>query len=66
MTDKPTSGRPSHRAYLVTGQGDQRRWHELGPVWPHKDGKGFTFLPDVLPAPGQPIVIRAISEPSAA
>ena len=61
MTDTTTSNRPSHRAYYVSGVGERRRWHELGPVWAHKDGNGFTFVPNVLPAPGQTIVIRAVS-----
>lgn len=54
------SKRPTHRGYFVTGEGDNRFWHELGPVWLHEDGKGFTFVPHVLPAPGQPITIRKI------
>lgn len=53
--------RPTHRAYFVTGEGDQRRWHELGPVWTHKDSEGFTFMPHVLPAAGAPITIRRIT-----
>lgn len=61
MTDKAqTSKRPTHRAFYVTGEGDNARWHELGPVWSHKDGAGFTFVPTVLPAPGQTITIRAV------
>jgi hypothetical protein len=63
MTEKAThANRPTHRAYYVTGEGDARRWHELGPLWAHKDGSGFTFLPNVLPAPGQAIVIRMIKQ----
>jgi len=58
---KQQNNRPTHRAYYVSGEGDNRRWHELGPVWPHKDGEGFTLMPNVLPAPGQPITIRAIN-----
>lgn len=61
MTDKATTNRPTHRAYYVAGDDDQKRWIELGPVWSHKDGSGFTFLPAILPAAGQQIVIRAIN-----
>lgn len=61
MTEKATPTRPTHRAYYVAGDGHQKRWIELGPVWAHKDGSGFTFTPSVLPAPGQQIVIRAIT-----
>lgn len=53
--------RPTHRAYLITGEGDNRYWRELGPVWSHKDGNGFTFVPHVLPAPGESITIRKIT-----
>lgn len=60
-----TGNRPTHRAYYVTGDGDHRRWHELGPLWAHKDGNGFTFVPSVLPAPGEPITIRVIKQPDA-
>jgi len=58
---KQQNNRPTHRAYYVSGEGDNRRWHELGPVWPHKDGEGFTLLAHILPAPGQPVTIRAIT-----
>ena len=40
------TARPTHRAYFVVGEGDNARWHELGPVWSHKDGEGFS-LPNV-------------------
>lgn len=56
--------RPTHRAYFVVGEGDDSRWHELGPVWSHKDGEGFTLLPHVLPAAGQSITIRKIKKRS--
>lgn len=63
MTEKTTQANcPTHRAYYITGEGDARRWHELGPLWAHKDGGGFTFLPNVLPAAGQVIVIRTIKQ----
>lgn len=63
MTDQTTkANRPTHRAYYVTGTGEERRWHELGPLWAHKDGSGFTFVPSVLPAAGQTIVIRTVKQ----
>lgn len=54
--------RPTHRAYYVTGEGDNRYWHELGPVWTHQDGEGFTLIPNVLPAAGEAITIRKIED----
>jgi len=37
------SSRPSHRAYVVTNpkEGGKGFWHEVGVVWPHKNGSGF-------------------------
>lgn len=54
------SKRPTHRAYFVQGEGDNKTWYELGPVWAHKDGDGFTIQASVLPAPGQAITVRKI------
>lgn len=54
------ANRPTHRAYFIVGEGDNARWHELGPVWSHKDGEGFSLLAHVLPAAGQSITIRKI------
>ncbi len=56
-----SSNRPTHRAYFVTGEGDNRRWLELGPVWSHKDGEGFTLMAHVMPAPGEAITVRKIT-----
>jgi hypothetical protein len=61
-----TPNRPTHRAYFIVGEGDNARWHELGPVWSHKDGEGFSLLAHVLPAPGQNITIRKIKPKDAA
>ena len=54
------TNRPTHRAYFIVGEGDNARWHELGPVWTHKDGEGFSLIAHVLPAAGQSITIRKI------
>ena len=46
------SNKPSHTAYIVTDPKDggdtKAQWHEIGAVWPHKNGKGF----DVVIPPG--------------
>lgn len=60
MTTTSQTNRPTHRAYFISGEGDNKQWIELGPVWAHKDGEGFNLLPNVLPAPGQTIVVRSI------
>jgi CHC2-type zinc finger protein len=33
--------RPSHKAFVVEGDGDSAFWHRCGSAWPHKDGKGL-------------------------
>ena len=45
------SSKPTHIAYVVTEpkEGSDRKaiWHEVGAVWPHKNGSGFDI---VIPA----------------
>ena len=42
------SNKPTHTAYIVTDpkEGSERKavWHEVGAVWPHKNGKGFDLV----------------------
>ena len=59
---KKTSNKPTHRAYAVTKRGEKSYWNEIGAVWAHKDGKGFSLALDYLPLNDAEIVIR---EPSA-
>ena len=53
----------SHIAYSVRdrGEGKDAKWTEIGVVFPHKDGKGFDILYDVVPLNGR-ISIRVPSE----
>jgi hypothetical protein len=53
-----TKTRPSHKAYAVTKNGDQNYWTEIGAVWSHSDGDGFTLKLDLLPLTGAEIVLR--------
>lgn len=55
------SNKPTHRAYAVTKRGEKSYWNEIGAVWAHKDGKGFSLALDYLPLNDAEIVIR---EPS--
>ncbi len=45
------SSKPTHTAFIVTDpkEGSDRKpvWHEVGAVWPHKNGEGFDL---VIPA----------------
>ncbi len=63
-TSKPTGAKPSHRLYIVTGEGEEAFWKEIAAAWPHRDGKGFTIACDALPLSGQ-IVMRAVKDRSA-
>jgi hypothetical protein len=43
------SSKPSHRAFVVSkpakeGSDQKGFWHEVGVVWPHKNGKGFDIV----------------------
>ena len=39
------SNKPTHTAYVVIdakeGSDRKAQWHEIGAIWPHKNGKGF-------------------------
>jgi hypothetical protein len=48
--------KPSHRVYYVKdskGEGKKGYWMEIRAAWPHKDGKGFDVVLDVLPLDGR-------------
>ena len=39
--------KPTHRAYIVEENRDnpeKNYWHEVGAVWPHKEGPGFNVV----------------------
>ena len=59
-----SSSRPTHRVFAVTrkDQSDKGKWHEIGALWPHKDGKGFNLKLDLLPTGNAELVIRAATE----
>ena len=54
------AGKPTHIAYVVTKgkEGSKDNWHEVGAVWPHKNGKGFDLvIPDGISLSGR-VTIR--------
>ena len=67
MTNQPSmfSRKPTHRIYLVTGEGESAFWTAIGAAWPHKDGQGFSINCDAMPITGR-IVMRAIAEDESA
>ncbi len=61
-TSTETSGnakrKPSHIAYSIRDrQGKDAKWTEIGVAFPHKDGKGFDVLFDMVPLNGR-IAVR--------
>lgn len=43
---------PTHRAFFVTNDGKEDskgNWKEIGALWPHKDGEGFSLKLDLIP-----------------
>jgi hypothetical protein len=62
MTGKSSKPKkPSHEAFVVTGEGESAFWTKLGAVWPHDDGKGFNVELIALPVAGR-LVIRERKE----
>lgn len=50
--------KPSHIAYSVRDrEGKDSKWTEIGVAFPHKDGKGYDILFDVVPLSGR-VTIR--------
>ncbi|HJU11577.1 MAG TPA: hypothetical protein VJ728_11905 [Candidatus Binataceae bacterium] len=44
MTDNSP---PTHRAYVISQpreEGGKGFWHEVGAIWPHKNGNGFDLV----------------------
>lgn len=50
------SKKPSHEAFIVTGEGESAFWTRVGAVWRHDDGKGFNVELIALPVSGRLII----------
>ncbi|MDH2399953.1 hypothetical protein QCM77_08320 [Bradyrhizobium sp. SSUT18] len=55
------SKKPTHEAFVVTGEGENAFWTKIGAAWPHDDRKGFKVELIALPVSGR-IVIRERKE----
>ena len=53
--------RPSHKAFVVEGEGEKAFWTRVGSAWPNSDGKGFNITLSALPVNGR-IVLREYSD----
>ena len=57
--DTTTKNRPTHRIYSVTKDASGKSdWKDIGPAWPHKDGRGFNLRFTVSPAAGAEVILR--------
>ena len=57
-TTAKATRKPSHTAYSIRERdGKDSKWTEVGVAFPHKDGKGFDILCDVVPLNGR-IAVR--------
>jgi hypothetical protein len=54
--------RPSHKAFVVEGEGDSAFWHRCGSAWPHKDGKGLNVQIATGLAVSGRLVLREFTE----
>ncbi|HMG46293.1 MAG TPA: hypothetical protein VK614_02385 [Allosphingosinicella sp.] len=54
------SNQPTHRVYVVRGNGENSRWTRIGAAWAHRDGKGFSADLDAAPVSGR-VVLREIT-----
>lgn len=55
------STRPTHRLYVVKGEGENAHWTAIGAAWANRDGKGFSLDLDAVPLGGR-IAMREIAE----
>lgn len=57
--------KPTHRIYLVIGEGKSAFWTPIGAAWPNRDGEGFSLQYDALPVvPGRTVVRRITERPA--
>ena len=47
------SKKPSHYAYVVSGEGEKKTWVRIGAAWPNADGQGLNLMLDALPVSGR-------------
>lgn len=57
---QPNNRQPTHRLYIVKGEGENARWTDIGAAWTNIDGKGFSISLDAIPLGGR-IVMREIT-----
>ncbi|MBO9712647.1 hypothetical protein [Sphingomonas sp.] len=58
--------RPTHRIYLVTGEGKSAFWTPIGAAWPNRDGNGFSLSCAAIPLGGRTVMRRITERPAKA
>lgn len=58
---RPNPSSPTHRLYVVKGEGENSRWTEVGAAWTNRDGQGYSLALDAVPLGGR-IVMREIAD----
>lgn len=59
-----TTRLPTHRVYVVKGEGKASIWTRIGSAWANRDGRGFSVLLDAAPLQGR-VLLREIRESEA-
>ncbi len=62
------SNKPTHTAYVVISpkEGTEKKgfWHEVGSVWPHKNGNGFdVVIPEGISVSGRIVCTERKEKP---
>lgn len=55
------SKKPSHYAYVVSGEGEKKSWVRIGAAWANADGQGLNLILDAVPVSGR-LTLRTPSE----
>jgi hypothetical protein len=55
----PKGAKPTHRIYIVQGEGKTAIWTPIAACWPNSDGKGFNIECTAIPLQGR-LVMREI------
>jgi len=58
---KSTAKKPTHEAFVVTGEGENAFWTKIGAAWQHEDGKGFNVDLIAYPVGGR-LVVREVKK----
>lgn len=61
---KAKGARPTHRLSRVTEVEGKKSYEEVGALWPHRDGKGFSLKIKATLQTGDNLIVRMAGGPS--